>query len=478
MKNLLKKFTAVSSVCVLALCGTVPTVSAEDAVEVSEITISFDCTSDNTQLKDEYKELVQPMTVKPKSSIIIPEAFPTREGYYFTGWTYDGIHAYTYGDAFKSPDGKDVTLKPVWTVRGDENKYTINYHVEINGEVVETDLPEKELPAGQIFEVSLLSFTRDDAVQLGWTFDDYEFKGQEKFIVPEHDVTLTPNWKKRYKITYTVGDVDRVTGATFMEYIQPESIDTGLQDNKRFSRNGFKIVGWLCDDDNKVYAPSTPVYIMPSHDVTFTAVWEAKEYTVVFKEDKKNSIKIKGLTDTTITTPEATITQDGKYLAGWQDDDTKEIYPVGAEYMIKGAIEGKGISLTAVWEDGTAPATTATTKPAETTTTTTLTTTETVTTTTTATDSATDTTTTTSTTTTDNDILWVDANEDGELAISDAVLIMQSLSNPDAYHLSETGKIKADVAYHGDGVTTADDLVIQKIGINLVDAKDLPLEAE
>lgn len=470
MKNLLKKFTAVTSVCVLALCGTVPTVSAEDTVEVSEITISFDYTSDNTQIKDEYKELVQPVQVAPKSSIIIPEAFPTREGYYFTGWTDDGIHAYTYGDVFHSRDGKDVTLKPIWTVKGDEKKYTINYYVEINGEVVETDLPEKELPAGQVFEVSLLSFMSDDSAQFGWTFDGYEFKGQEKFIVPEHDVTLTPNWKKRYKITYTVGDVDRVVGATFMEYVQPETIDTGLQNDKRFSRSGFKIVGWLCDDDNKVYAPSTPVYIMPSHDVTFTAVWEPKEYTVVFKQDKssKNNIKIKGLTDTTITTPEATITQDGKYLAGWQDDDTKEIYPVGAEYMIMGALEGKGISLTAVWEEGTPPeTTTTTTKSTETTTT------------------QTTTTTVTSepvqTTTTDTicpEIIWGDANEDGELSLADAVLIMQSLSNPDVYSLTETGKINADVAYHGDGITTADALVIQKIGINLIDAKDLPLDSE
>lgn len=470
MKNLLKKFTAVTSVCVLALCGTVPTVSAEDTVEVSEITISFDYTSDNTQIKDEYKELVQPVQIAPKSSIIIPEAFPTREGYYFTGWTDDGIHAYTYGDVFHSRDGKDVTLKPIWTVKGDEKKYTINYYVEINGEVVETDLPEKELPAGQIFEVSLLSFMSDDSAQFGWTFDGYEFKGQEKFIVPEHDVTLTPNWKKRYKITYTVGDVDRVVGATFMEYVQPETIDTGLQNDKRFSRSGFKIVGWLCDDDNKVYAPSTPVYIMPSHDVTFTAVWEPKEYTVVFKQDKssKNNIKIKGLTDTTITTPEATITQDGKYLAGWQDDDTKEIYPVGAEYMIMGALEGKGISLTAVWEEGTPPeTTTTTTKSTETTTT------------------QTTTTTVTSepvqTTTTDTirpEIIWGDANEDGELSLADAVLIMQSLSNPDVYSLTETGKINADVSNHGDGITSSDALVIQKVNINLIDAKDLPLYSE
>ena len=474
MKNLFKKFTAVTSVCVLALCGTVPTVSAEDAVEVSEITISFDCSSDGVQLKDEEAELVQPVKVAPKSSIIIPEAFPTRDGYYFTGWTYDGVHAYTFGDVFRSPDGNDVTLKPVWTTKDDKNEYNVKYYVEINGEVVDTEknLPDKTYHAGQIVKVSLENFMRDDAAQFGWTFDGYEFKGQEKFVVPEHDVTFTPNWKMRYKITYTVGDVDRVTGATFMEYIQPETIDTGLQNDKRFSRNGFKIVGWLCDDDNIVYAPSTPTYIMPSHDVTFTAVWEAKEYTVVFKQDKSanNNIKIKGLTDTTITTPEATITQDGQYLAGWKDDDTGEIYPVGSEYMIMGAIEGKGITLTAVWEEGTPPETTTTTTQSSETTTT-----QTTTTTTTASSEP------IPTTTTDTicpEIIWGDANDDGAVSLADAVLIMQALSNPNEYSLSETGEINADVSNHGDGVTASDALVIQKVNINLIDIKDLPLYAE
>ncbi|MDE5556811.1 MAG: InlB B-repeat-containing protein [Ruminococcus sp.] len=456
MKKLLTKLTAVTSVCVIALCGAVPSVSAEDIVEVNEITISFDYTSDGGHLKEEDAELVKPVKVTPKSTIIIPEVFPSREGYCFTGWTYDGIHAYTYGDVFRSPDGNDVTLKPVWMVDGDETEYTLNYFVEIDGEVVDTEkeLPDRTCFAGQIITIPLLVYSRDDAIQLGWTFDEYEFKGQEKFVMPAHDVTLTPNWKMRYKITYTVGDVDRVTGAKFMEYIQPETIDTGLQANNRFSRNGFKIVGWLCDDDNKVYAPSTPAYIMPSHDVTFTAVWEPIEYTVVFRQDKnsKNNIKIKGLTDTTITTPEATITQDGKYLSGWTDDETGDFFPVGSEYMIMGAVAGKGITLTAVWEEGTPPDTT-------TTQTTTITT-------------------TTETTTENPEIIWGDANEDKDVNVSDAVFIMQSLSNPDEYKLSKQGLINADVADHGDGVTAKDALIIQEIGINLIDIKDLPLYAE
>ncbi|MDE6424627.1 MAG: dockerin type I repeat-containing protein [Ruminococcus sp.] len=59
-----------------------------------------------------------------------------------------------------------------------------------------------------------------------------------------------------------------------------------------------------------------------------------------------------------------------------------------------------------------------------------------------------------------------DANEDGKLNISDAVLIMQALSNPNDYQLTKQGAKNADV--NGDGgVTTADALEIQMHDIGL-----------
>ncbi len=455
MKTLLNRFTAVISVCAIALCSTAFNVSAEEADD--EITITFDYTSDGATIKDD--STLASITTKPNSSIVIPEGSPKRDGYAFSGWTCDDIHAYIYGDVFRSPDGNDVTLKPIWVEENQETKYKVEYVVEIDGELVDTSetLPEREYYSGQIVTVPLMTYSRDDAAQFGWTDGTNTFAGQEKFIVHDHDVTLTPNWHKKYKITYTVGDVDRVTGATFMEYEQPEKIPTGLQADTRFSRNGFKIAGWLCDDDDKVYSTNFPTYIMPSHDVTFTAVWEAKEYNVVFKQDGKssNNIKIKGKTDTEIITPSATITQDGKYLAGWKDSDGT-VYPVGSPYMIKGAIAGAGIVLDAVWEEGTPP---------ETTTTTTQQTTTTQTTTTTVTD-------------TPSDIAYGDADEKDGVNINDAVLIMQSIANPDKYKLSEQGRKNADVVDNGGGITNSDALAIQYIESKTITEQDLPMTTE
>ena len=69
-----------------------------------------------------------------------------------------------------------------------------------------------------------------------------------------------------------------------------------------------------------------------------------------------------------------------------------------------------------------------------------------------------------------------DANCDGKVNLSDAVLIMQSLSNPSKYKLTEQGNLNADctskitLKKSGDGVTTKDALAIQQYALGLIDS--------
>ncbi|MBP7188207.1 MAG: hypothetical protein KBA55_15920 [Ruminococcus sp.] len=55
-----------------------------------------------------------------------------------------------------------------------------------------------------------------------------------------------------------------------------------------------------------------------------------------------------------------------------------------------------------------------------------------------------------------------DANNDSKVDISDAVIIMQSQSNPSKYKLSGIGRFKGDVNNTGDGITPKDAQTIQK----------------
>lgn len=68
-------------------------------------------------------------------------------------------------------------------------------------------------------------------------------------------------------------------------------------------------------------------------------------------------------------------------------------------------------------------------------------------------------------------VIWGDANEDKEVNLADAVLIMQSLANPSKYKISAQGQLNGDVSDNGDGITNKDALKIQQFTLGLV--KDL-----
>lgn len=72
--------------------------------------------------------------------------------------------------------------------------------------------------------------------------------------------------------------------------------------------------------------------------------------------------------------------------------------------------------------------------------------------------------------------LYGDANNDGRVSIADSTAILQSIGNPDKYPLSAVGKANADVIGNGNGVTTDDAIVIQKIDAGLINANSLPIK--
>ncbi|MDE6665988.1 MAG: glycoside hydrolase, partial [Ruminococcus sp.] len=75
-------------------------------------------------------------------------------------------------------------------------------------------------------------------------------------------------------------------------------------------------------------------------------------------------------------------------------------------------------------------------------------------------------------------VVYGDTNEDGEVNISDAVLIMQSIANPEEFKITEQGKLNGDVYNTGDGITNNDALIIQYVEIKTITAADLPVDKE
>ena len=77
-----------------------------------------------------------------------------------------------------------------------------------------------------------------------------------------------------------------------------------------------------------------------------------------------------------------------------------------------------------------------------------------------------------------SDVLYGDANVDGQVNISDAVLIMQSISNPGEYTISEQGVINGDVIDKGSKLTNMDALAIQMSQAKLVTTDQFPMTTE
>ena len=436
-----RKMTAVLSALTMTVCGVSGGFCSAVDTETKEIKISFDITEDmSPDLKTDVTLFDD--TVNNTGVYNIPKGSFTKEDYAFSGWTVDGIEGFLSGETYVVPDGvEEVVFEPVWYKTTDTDIYNITYNLDFHGEIIEYPKWLKDLSAvaGQIVTPNYAEIQIDGAYTHGLTImDGYELSFGAHFVMPAENVVVSPKWFKKITFTYFAGDVDRLNGNDTYSFPKNEGSDTDLAKNDRFSRDGFNLVGWLSDYDGKIYKP-LEIITCPDVDVTFTAVWEPKTYNVVFRQGNGGAnLKVEGKTDTQIICPEPNITVDGKYFVGWQTE-SGEIYQAGSEYTILGVKPGAGILLTAVWETGEPPVTT--TAPS-------------------------------TVPTTGGNVtatLLGDANEDGNINMSDATAIIQHIGNQDAYGLSPQGIANAELCDNTKGITGMDAVAIQMLIAKTID---------
>ncbi len=503
MNRFMTKTAAVLSAAVMSVCGTIGNFTAFAEGE-KEVQVIFDFIFDASEIELGYRtdgnlsdlNDFKSFTAVPGENIPIPLGKFDTKTHGFSGWTVDGFYGFKSGETYLIPDDyaeDTLVFTAVWYDYSDERLIDMTYNLEYNGEPVERPewLKDTRAIPGTIFEPNYTTIKVDnygpDGINLtssGLTDGEIVYKFGTKIVVGDTPMEFSPIWLREVNVTFTTGDVDRITGNSSVTFKKMENGRDELAANDRFSRSGFNLVGWTSSYDGEVYKPGQTV-TFPGEDVTFTAVWEPKSYTVLFKTGSGGTNKkVKGMTDTTIICPDPEHTVEGKTFAGWKDSDGT-IYPVGSEYVIKGALPGAGISLTGVWTDGsepivTTPVTTTTTEPTVTTTTTepvsttepdvtTVTTPEVSDKATTTTASEGETPTVTTTAPTVEASLLGDANCDGKVTIADSTAILQAIGNPDKYGLTAEGKANADCCNTGDGITPADALSIKRLDAKLIE---------
>ena len=421
-----------AAVLTVSTAASFMTAMAEDTAEpdtITNITLVLDEGEEFLLKKDtpaEYPD--QTVDTSVTNIFYMPEGYVQKEGYLFYGWTFDGIRGYKSNSVVIFDKSiRDIKIKPV-LVSTDADKY-VNVSYDFGKEL---ELPEEfpeaaEAKVGTFLAPYAYKIEDGNAFTSTYTFENNVYSGSDYLIVPDHDVTFTAIWRHNINLTFYAGDVDRLTGGDTFITTGAEGTSTELSAADRFGRIGFDIVGWKSDYDGETYLPGQTVSNLPGVDITYTAVWAPKKYNVVFNQGTgkvADNLKVPGYTDTTIICPEPTVTKEGKYFAGWKNASTGDIYQPGDEYFIYGVKPGLGIAFTMVWSD-------------------------------------------TPVDTTSSKIVYGDADLNGEVSVSDIVIILQYSTNKEKYPIDEAAMKNCDVDFDGD-ITSRDAFIVQQIDAGLI----------
>ena len=253
-----------------------------------------------------------------KGTTVTLEA-PAKEGHLFKGWKDEEKgNSYPAGE-----DGKvnitvneNMKLTAVWKAR----TFTVTY-VLLNGETrTETVDYGKTVTLGEE--------PRTGYTFVGWKDGENVYRAGETITVTE-DKTLTAVWEARtFTVTYVL-----LNGETRTKTVNYGQTVTLVEE----PRTGYTFVGWK--DGEKMYRAGETITV--TGDMTLTAVWEARSFTVTY-------VLLNGKTRAETVDYGKTVTlgeepRTGYTFVGWKDGE--EMYHAGETITVT---EDK--TLTAVWE--------------------------------------------------------------------------------------------------------------------------------
>lgn len=253
---------------------------------------------------------------------------PTRKGYKFVGWTYNG-DTITEDDIFET--ASDIIVKADWEEVAYhiilQSNYKGRYEEKSGSKPFKPDFSEVE-----IYPASTYKFTQPGLEFLGWDFDPdattpkfeprFTEIGQtfaDELKGDETDVYLYAIWKV---LTYTVHfDASDATGGTMTDQVIERETATKLTKNA-FTRTGYVFKQWKCDALSKTFADEEEVTNLAAVDqtVTLVAEWEAIKQKVSF--DANWNGPVGSLVTTTVPDPIELNFGESKPIEQWKPVNT------------------------------------------------------------------------------------------------------------------------------------------------------------
>ncbi len=203
---------------------------------------------------------------------------------------------------------------------------------------------------GDIIKVAQHTLTKEGCSHGGWMYDGVVYKDGQDFVIPDENVTFTPYWFNYRTITYLAGDYDDVVEYPSFTLQGTEGVGLELAASSRFTRPGYRLIGWKCDVDGFEYGVGAR-YIVPDSNVVFTAIWEKAEVTVVISAGNgkySDRYTEKAYTGDEYVLPECTFTNGTKTFVGWEYDGN--VYQPGETVTVPALITGQNMIIVGKWE--------------------------------------------------------------------------------------------------------------------------------
>lgn len=223
---------------------------------------------------------------------------PTRHGYTFLGWTYEGQTSPNKDVKIPAHSIGDYNYKANWT----GNKHTITL-----------DLQGGSASQNAVAVVFGSDYSIPTPSKKGYSFDGW-FDGSTQYSKgtwnQDNDLKVSAKWTaNKYKVTFDSAGAGNVDSKTFT-YDQNATLPT-------VSRTGYDFLGWY-NGDKKF---STGTWKTDS-DVKLKASWKAKQYTASLDAagGSTSSNKVTLTFDGKYTLP--TPTKKGHKFLGWYNGST------------------------------------------------------------------------------------------------------------------------------------------------------------
>jgi len=266
---------------------------------------------------------INSQTVEDGKTLNVPNS-PTKKGYTFVGWYYNGEEF-----DFNTAITKNITLKAVWKKSSstETTKYTVTFNTDggnsINSQTV--------LKNGKV--VKPADPKKDGYTFLGWYYNGSKYDFSSKVT---KNITLTAKYTKnpvvvtKYTVTFDTDGGSNVASQT----VELGKLATKPADP---TKEGYTFVGWYYNGSEYNFATKVTKNITLTAKYTKNPVVVTK-YTVTFNTDGGSNVASQTVESGKLATKPADPTKDGYTFLGW--------YHNGSKYDFSSKVTGN-ITLTA-----------------------------------------------------------------------------------------------------------------------------------